>query len=446
MSRGSVRGDSRMSRRLALGVTAAATIGLGLASALAASAGAWLAFVAAFAAATAYERLRRARSFGRDDVTRLVVAGSVGLLAGLWSFATGGFGVGGFLLALGIAQILTATHGVLGLLPKLEGSDAERRAGPGIHASLALDEWGRCGRRMRRFIRADKPGAAESMSAEAGRPEVLLQAPAKPEIKDRKSFVELRFPSPSDEQREVRVALWRAGERPGPALLVLPSPRWRPDAVARYLARPSRWRSLGLDVAVMSCGTSRRDTLRDFADRPADASAWIERTAREARAVIGWLASEGTPRVGLCGFGWGASAASWLATKLPELASLVLVAPIPEPQGVASDGLPERPESLESFAPWMPARHDAAVSPGSAFIVAPQVDELAPPEDLRRLRDRVNPGGWVVVPGGRSRALSLAGGASERVEEHLRRTLLDAPASAEVPLSRFRRRSDDGSA
>jgi hypothetical protein len=470
-------------RRLGVLVTALGVLALWGAAHLAAGSAAWTALGAAAFATALFER-SRGRAAVRSDATGWVWAGAVAWVAGAVFLLAGELSLALFEFAWGLAIALTGTQTAIATQPRPgtiaeprdpDGS-TEIRAEPlrlGVHASLAADELARGARVLRRPRPSRSGGAGAALDAlEALRDERPAEFPhtlAKPELIERRGFAELTFegawvpscealrgvPEGTTRQRSLSAGLWRAGDRPGPALLVLSSPRWQPAALARRLARPARWRSLGLDVAVLSLATPRSDGLTGFGEDPLLASAWLERSAFEARRLVAWLIAEGAPSVGVCGFGWGASAASLLAASAPELKSAVLVAPLPAPQRVALDAMSaarlrawaggrwtggrEREALLERLRPWAPLARDSALAEAAGLLITASVDELAPPDEMAALRARWPGIVTATVSGGRSRALLLADGAASRVENHLRRTLLHAPAPTDIPLTRFRR-------
>ena len=236
------------------------------------------------------------------------------------------------------------------------------------------------------------------------------------------------------------------------AVLVVPSPTFGGERATARLTRLRRWRSLGLDVALVRLPTGGSDDpLRGYLRDPLLASAWIERAVFELRRVAGWLRESGAPSVGVLGFGWGASVASMLQTFDDRLAGAVLVAPVPRPQREAMTGL--RPELAAELAtahwsedrvcellePWSPLGLPPTLPGEKVLALAPSLDGRAPREDFEELRAHLDQPDWLSVRGTRARAYTLAGGAAERVENHLRRCLLGAGGRAEVPLSRFRR-------
>ena len=185
--------------------------------------------------------------------------------------------------------------------------------------------------------------------------------------------------------------------RPRPTLICLHGHRQGHPAVDARLW-DVRWlhRTLGLDVALFALPlhgprASGRSGNGFLDGHPSETNAALAQTIWDLRRLAGWLQEQGSPALGVAGFGLGGYAAALFASLAPNLASVILLAPIVSLETFAWRLMPpaRRAEARAAgitdhwlAAAW--ARHDPRrlrprVSHEARLVLAGLVDRIVPP-------------------------------------------------------------------
>jgi hypothetical protein len=248
--------------------------------------------------------------------------------------------------------------------------------------------------------------------------------------------------------RTAHVHLWRHASGPRPTLICLHGHRQGHPAVDARLW-DVRWLhgTLGLDVALFALplhgprasGWRSGDGFLD--GHPSETSAALAQAIWDLRRLAGWLQEQGSPALGVAGFGLGGYTAALLASLAPNLASVTLLAPIVSLESFAWRLLPParraeaRADGITDHwlaAAW--ARHDPRrlrprVSHEARLVLAGLVDRIVPPlqalalwEHWGRPAHHWFPGSHFVWLGRRA--------VRERISAHLRSTLTSRGADS----------------
>ncbi len=252
--------------------------------------------------------------------------------------------------------------------------------------------------------------------------------------------------------REARALLFRHRSGPRPALILIHGyGMGRPALDARAFELSRLHRGLDLDVALVTLplhgprATGRRSGAGFLDGHPLATNAAFEQAIFELRRLAGWLRAQGAPRLGVYGMSLGGYTAALFASLERGLACAVpLVPAVSMPAILGASRSPEERrlrESLglndtllsEAWASHDPLRHRPRVAPEGRLILAGLSDRICPPDQVEALwRHWERPSihwfeGSHLAPFGRRAR-------QERLEVHLRGTLLDAQAPR---LSRF---------
>jgi hypothetical protein len=450
-------------------------------------------------------------SRGDERAPRRVAGAGVGaLLFALAHLLVGGGLAGVTSLVLALGAIAAGTRLSLEHEPVARELPPRSERSPSLAFALAADEtlrlyWDFTGRLSPRgspgFV-AERLRAAAARNRERG----LLTDPAlahplppgleKPEL-DRVALrglgdVEtLRFESeyePIDPElrdawlavrpnRTAHAWLWRHAGGGRPALIAIHGySGGRPALDARGLDLVRLHRELGLDVALFALplhgprAAGRRSGEGFFDGDPLAPNAALGQAVWDLRRLAGWLRAEGAPVVGAYGGSLGGATTALFASLDGRLACAIPHVPAADLAALVWDSLsPQRRAELEAegvsralfdeaWAPVAPLRHRPKVAPEGRLIIAGAADRLCTPAAIRALHERWDRcelhwfRGSHLWPLGR-------GGVRQRLDAHLRLTLLapppahveptDAPADVEPseapapsgppPLSRFRR-------
>ena len=197
--------------------------------------------------------------------------------------------------------------------------------------------------------------------------------------------------------RTAHVHLWRHASGPRPTLICLHGHRQGHPAVDARLW-DVRWlhRTLGLDVALFALPlhgprASGRSGNGFLDGHPSETNAALAQTIWDLRRLSGWLQEQGSPALGVAGFGLGGYASALFASLAPNLASVILLAPIVSLESFSWRLLPpaRRAEARAAgitdhwlAAAW--ARHDPRrlrprVSHEARLVLAGLVDRIVPP-------------------------------------------------------------------
>jgi hypothetical protein len=365
-----------------------------------------------------------------DAPRRWVGGGAATALAGLLLFAAGSGLAALFPFALGVLLLDRGVRASLRLDPPPPGL-ATPSLRPAVALAVATDEliglaWETARRAQPRsdFVRiAADVRAAAGRNREHGwieRPERAYLMPpglekvalSRVRLRGSGSAEHLRFESefePLDPEvrddflsrranRTAHVHLWRHTSGPRPTLICLHGHRQGHPAVDARLW-DVRWlhRTLGLDVALFALPLHgpRRSGWRSgdaFLDgHPCETSAALAQTIWDLRRLARWLQEQGSPMLGVAGFGLGGYAAALFASLAPNLASAILLAPIVSLETFSWRLLPParraeaRADGITDHwlaAAW--ARHDPRrlrprVAHEARLVLAGLVDRIVPP-------------------------------------------------------------------
>jgi len=253
--------------------------------------------------------------------------------------------------------------------------------------------------------------------------------------------------------RTAQAVLWRhAGER-RPVLIVIPGyGMGRPALDARALEVPWLYRTLGLDVALVTLplhgarAIARRSGAGFLDGHPLQTNAAFGQAIWDLRRLAGWLRAEGAPALGVYGMSLGGYTAALFASLEPGLACAVPYVPavsLPALLGASRSPAAHRlRESLglgdallsDAWASHEPLRHRPRVPPEGRLILAGLSDRICAPDQAEALWEHwERPSihwfeGSHLAHFGRRRL-------RERLAVHLRETLL---ARSDLPLTRFR--------
>ena len=432
--------------------------------------------VTAFAAAPlacALAVLALGRDGGPDAPRRWVGAGLASALAGALLLAAGA-GLAALLpFALGVVLLERGVRGSLRLDPPPPGL-ATPPLRPALALAVATDEvfglaWETARRAQPRpdFARlaADVRAAADRNRAHGWieHPELAYLLPPALEkvtlsravLRGSGSAEHLRFASefePLDPEvqgaflarranRTAHVHLWRHPAGPRPTLICLHGHRQGHVAVDAR-AWDVRWfhHALGLDVALFALplhgprASGWRSGAGFLDGHPSETSAALGQAVWDLRRLAGWLQAQGSPALGVAGFGLGGFAAALFASLAPNLASVSLLAPIVSLEDFAWRLLPpaRRAEARAAgltdhwlSAAW--ARHDPLrlrprVSHEARLVMGGLADRIVPPLQVQQLWEHWGrpahhwfPGSHFVWLGRRA--------VRERICAHLRSTL-----------------------
>jgi hypothetical protein len=445
----------------------------GVALALAAFASGRVAAFAAAPLACALVVLAVGPDAERDAARRWVGVGLASALAGALLFAAGAGLTALLALALGLVVLERGVRASLRLDPAPPRLATPAHC-PSLAVAVATDEiFGLAWETARRFqprpdfarVAADVRSAADR-NREHGwleHPEVAYWAPPPLEkvaltrvrLRGVGSAEHLRFASefePLDPEvrddfvsaranRTAHVHLWRHATGPRPTLICLHGHRQGHVAFdARAWDVAWLHRTLGFDVALFALplhgprATGWRSGAGFLDGHPSQTSAAIAQAIWDLRRLEGWLQAQGSPALGVAGFGLGGYTAALLASLASNLASAILLAPIVHLEAFAWRLLPpgRRAEARAAgltdhwlSAAWArhaPLRLRPRVSHGARFVVGGLADRIVPPLQVLALWEHWGhpahhwyPGSHFVWLGRRA--------VRERLSDHLRSTL-----------------------
>lgn len=448
-------------------------LGAGIALALAAFATGRVATFATAPLACALVVLAVGPDSERDAARRWVGVGLASALAGALLFAAGAGLVALLAVALGMVVLVRGVRASLRLDPP-----PPRLATPAlclsVGAAVAVDEIvGLAWETQRRFQpRPDFARIAADVRAAADRnrehgwlehPEIAYWAPpplekadlARVALRGAGSAERLRFASefePLDSEvrddfvaasanRTAHVHLWRHASGPRPTLICLHGHRQGHVGFdARAWDVPWLHHTLGLDVALFALplhgprASGWRSGAGFLDGHPSQTSAALAQAVWDLRRLGGWLQAQGSPALGVAGFGLGGYTAALFASLATNLASVSLLAPIVNLEHFAWRLLPpgRRAEARAAgltdhwlSAAWArhaPLRLRPRVSHEARLVLGGLADRIVPPLQVLALWEHWGHPAQHWYPG--SHFIWLGRGAvRERLADHLRATL-----------------------
>jgi hypothetical protein len=415
--------------------------------------------------------------------------GFLTVLAGLALAAAGSLGGGLAVAVLGAGVVFTGSQLALQLDPPPSEPALPSTLSAGLNAGIALDETvkllaqlGEVARPQRSLVEVarDLRAAAErhlelGWVCEPQRAHPTPPALEKPDltrerIRGAGQLEHLRFESeyqPEDpeirdeylshrDNRTAHAYLWRHASGPRPTLLCIHGyGMGRVSFDAHLLGVGWLHQRLGLDVAVVVLPLHgpraiRRRSGAGFLDtHPLWTNAAFGQATWELRRLAGWLRGQGAPLLGVYGVSLGGYTAALFASVESGLACVVTVVPVvslsamirrdlSEEKRLAREALGLTEEVVEqAWAPHAPLLHAPRVQRSGRLIVAGLADRICTPDQAQALYEHWErpaihwfPGTHLVPIGRRA--------TRERIEQHLRDTLLAEPVPDPLILTRFR--------
>jgi len=433
--------------------------------------------------------LRLRRGVTRTTPRWVAGTGLLTVLAGLALATAGSLGGGLATAVLGAGVVFTGSQLALQFDPPPSGETLPSTLSAGLNAGIALDETLKLLLQLGAAVGPSRPltDVARDVRAVAERHleqgwvhephRAHLTPPAleKPDlawirVTGAGRVEHLRFESeyqPNDPEirddylahqrnRTAHAYLWRQPSGPRPTLICLHG-----YGMGRITLDARAWdvewlhRRLGLDVAVVVLPLHgpraiRRRSGAGFLDtHPLWTNAAFGQAIWELRRLVGWLRSQGAPRLGVSGMSLGGYTAALFASIESRLSCAITMIPVAsltammrrdlsEEKRLAWDALGLTEEVLEqAWAPHAPLGYAPKVAKPGRLIVAGLADRICPPDQAQALfehweRPAIHwfPGTHVVPIGRRA--------TKARIEQHLRDTLLAEPAPSPLSLTRFR--------
>jgi hypothetical protein len=410
---------------------------------------------------------------GHDAARRWVGAGLASALAGALLLAAGGGFAALLAFSLGLVVLERGARASLRLDPPPPGLATPAMC-PSLALAVATDEiFGLAWETARRAQpRPDFARVAADVRAAADRnrehgwldhPELAYFAPPPLEkttltrvvLRGSGSAEHLRFASefePLDPEirddfvaaranRAAHVHLWRHPTGPRPTLICLHGHR-RGHIGVDARAWDMSWfhHALGLDIAMFALplhgprGSGRRSGAGFLDGHPSWTNAALAQAVWDLRRLGGWLEAQGSPALGVAGFGLGGYAAALFASLEPRLASAALLAPVVSLEAFAWRLLPpaRRAEARAAgltdhwlslaWARHAPLRLRPRVSHEARFVVGGLADRIVPPLQVLALWEHWGRPAHHWYPGSHFVWLDRRA-VRERLAEHLRATL-----------------------